>query len=139
MEATADHRQAIFDHLSREGLLFDRVGSSDDYVLSAGARGRFIHVPVLTIPLELLDEYLSAASRMYDDRPDPALEALSMAVMHVGESLTSDHGDGMNATTALGFRRADDGSVEFYVHEDRLETSTGTGGDMMEWVADPPG
>ncbi|MGH3568329.1 MAG: hypothetical protein ACRDRH_20335 [Pseudonocardia sp.] len=44
----------------------------------------------------------------------------------------------MNATTALGFRRADDGSVEFHVHDDRLEASTETGDDMMEWVVDPP-
>ncbi len=51
---------------------------------------------------------------------------------------TADHGDGRNATTALGFRRAADGSIEFFVEDDRPSDDGAAEGESLEWVADRP-
>jgi hypothetical protein len=57
-------------------------------------------------------------SERYLNQSDPLLEALSLTQIHATEYLTTDHGDGVNATRALGFRRTARGDIEFFVDQD---------------------
>jgi hypothetical protein len=76
------------------------------------------HEPVFTVPAALLLEYLAAMAQGLTDEPDPFAEAVSLNKIHAMEYLTTDHGRGLNATTALGYRRHRDGTVEFFHERD---------------------
>ena len=138
MAGTADHREWILECLRDDQLPFVRLGATDEYVSDAAARARFLHRPVLTMAPDVLADYVQQLSRPYSDRPDALQEAVSMAALHVVESLTADHGDGRNTTTALGFRRTARGSVEFFVEDDRPSDDGAAEGEPLEWVADRP-
>jgi len=138
MAGTADHREWILERLRDDQLSFVRLGATDEYVPDAAARARFLHRPVLTMAPDVLADYVQQLSRPYSDRPDALQEAVSMAALHVVESLTADHGDGRNTTTALGFRRTARGSVEFFVEDDRPSDDGAAEGEPLEWVADRP-
>ena len=127
----------VLDRLRHEGLLFERSGSGDEYRPGPASRSRFLHDPVVTLPADVLNAYVAVQSRSYGRPPDAVTEALDTAALHVVEALTTDHGEGLNATTAVGFRTGRGGDVEFFVEQDRPPVPPGTG-DVLEWVAEPP-
>lgn len=128
MDAT-DAVKVILEWLQEEGLHFERVGDSDAYEPVAAARDRFVRFPVLSLPGEVLDEYVRTV-----DAPGIAT-ARHRAALHVVEMLTTDHGDGRNATVAIGFRRGADGRAEFFVERD-LPGPPDPVGEPLEWTAD---
>jgi hypothetical protein len=111
-----DFRGELISYLERQGLELIPTGSGDDYRVAGRTERVFLHEPVFSLPVDLLSEYLHTMSEEYRDQPDPLREALSLTKIHAAEYLTTDHGDGLNGTTALGFRRTGDGGVEFF-HE----------------------
>lgn len=114
-----DDRSEIISYLEREGLELVPSGpGADDYAVVDRSRRAFLYQPVFTLPADLLSEYLRTMSRSYLDQPDPLREALSLTQIHAVEYLTTDHGNGRNATRALGFRRTARGDVEFFVDQD---------------------
>jgi hypothetical protein len=119
-----DHRREILSYLERsEGLVFTPGHRSDQFIVSSKAGG-FRYEPVLTVAEDLLEEYLRDYSQDLRDHPDPMAEALSMTKIHMAEHLTTDHGDGLNATVALGFRRLRRGQVEFFLEQDPQRGTT---------------
>lgn len=138
MSESIDYRNEIIAFLEKEGLVLTPLASGDEYAVHGRTRRAFFHRPVFTLPADLLAEYLQKMSEKYADQQDPLLEALSLTRIHAMEYLTTDHGGGLNATTALGFRRTDRGDVEFFVDQDRPKPGTPAGsGDELTWVADP--
>ncbi|SDH55761.1 hypothetical protein SAMN05192558_111110 [Actinokineospora alba] len=113
MSDLTDYRDDIRTCLEREDLVLDRIRDTDDYVVRGRSRRAFWYEPVLTLPAELLAEYLDKMSEQYG-----MPEALSLTKIHAVEYLTTDHGEGLNATTALGFRRTKSGEVEFFLDQD---------------------
>ncbi len=134
MSGGTDHRAEIFEFLEREGLSFERLGPGEDYRVGSSARRMFRHEPVFTVPTDLLAEYLLAMSERCRDQPDPLREALSLTKIHAMEYLTTDHGAGFNATTALGFRRTGRGDVEFFVEQDEADPGSPDGDDQQRGV-----
>ncbi|WP_219413096.1 hypothetical protein [Pseudonocardia nigra] len=131
-----DHRRAIISYLEREGLALIPTGSGDDYRVVDPSRRAFLHgEPVFTLPADLLSEYLVEMSERYRDQPDPLGEALSLTRIHAMEYLTTDHGDGLNATMALGFRRTTRGDVEFFVEQDIPSAEFVEPSADLEWRA----
>ncbi|WP_300019250.1 hypothetical protein [Pseudonocardia sp.] len=126
-----DAVEAVLDGLRQEGLTFDRLGEGDDYGPGAGARARFVHRPVLTLPPAELEEFVRQLGE-----PDHT-SGVEMAALHVVETLTTDHGDGRNATTAVGFRFVPGGRVEFYADVDRPDLPP-PGSELLGWGADRP-
>jgi hypothetical protein len=51
------------------------------------------------------------------------------------EYLTTDHGNGMNATRSLGFRRTAQGDVEFFVEQDVPPFEPSDSSPDLEWGA----
>jgi hypothetical protein len=118
MGSPTECRREIISYLERQGLALIPTGSENDYRVVGRTRRAFYYEPVFTLPVALLSEYLNAMSEDYRDQPDPLREALSLTKIHAMEYLTTDHGDGLNATTALGFRRTENGDVEFFLEQD---------------------
>jgi hypothetical protein len=118
MSEQEDRRNAVISYLEKEGLALIRIGSGDDYRVVDRTRRSFLYEPIFTLPVDLLSEYLSKMSERYLNQPDPLLEALSLTQIHAMEYLTTDHGGGLNATRALGFRRTPRGDIEFFVDQD---------------------
>ncbi|MFC0437452.1 hypothetical protein [Kutzneria buriramensis] len=113
-----DYRREIFSYLERsEGLVFTPGRRSDQFIVSSNSGGGFLYEPVLTVAEDLLEEYLRDYSQDLLDHPDPMADALSMTEIHMAEYLGTDHGDGLNATVALGFRRVRRGKVEFFLEQ----------------------
>lgn len=136
MGEAADQRAEILEYLAREGLTFE-CRSADTY--RVGPPHMFRSAPHFTVPPDLLDEYLRTMSKRYGDQPDPFREALSLTKIHAMEYLTTDHGGGRNATTALGFRRARSGEVEFFVEQGEPDYGPPPGnGETWEWRAARP-
>lgn len=130
-----DCRNEIISHLGRDGLELIPTGSGDDYTVVYRSRRAFLYEPVFTLPADLLSEYLVTMSERYRDQPDPVLEALSLTQIHAMEYLTTDHGDGLNATRALGFRRTARGDVEFFVDQDVPDVGRPEPSADLEWGA----
>ena len=114
-----DYRQEIIGYLAKhEGLVLTPIRSGDEYVVHSVWRDAFRYSPVFTLPADLLSEYLHQCGREFPNHPDPLGEAVSMTQIHAAEYLGTDHGDGLNATVALGFRRTRAGKVEFFLDQD---------------------
>jgi hypothetical protein len=140
MGGPADPRGGIVAALEREGLELVPTGSGDDFRVVDRGRRAFLHgPPVFTLPADLLAEYLQDMSTRCQDQPDPLGEALSLTQIHVVEYLTTDHGDGLNATTALGFRRTSRGDVEFFLEQDVPPLGQVAPSPDLRWEAEPPG
>lgn len=127
----------ILSRLKSEGLTFFRSDGGPDYHLDEASRSRFVHIPVLRLPSDAIDTYLVAQGRGSGRSADGPTDALDMVVLHVVEALTADHGDGLNATTAVGFRYGADGSAEFFVDVERPSSGSGLR-ELSEWVAERP-
>lgn len=118
MSELTDYRDEIRACLEREDLVLTRIRDTDDYEVRGRSRRAFWYQPVFTLPADLLAEYLRKMSEHYG-----MPEALSLTKIHAAEYLTTDHGEGLNATTALGFRRTKSGEVEFFLDQDPPERS----------------
>ena len=127
----------VLDRLRHEGLTFERSGSDHEFRPADVSRSRFLHVPVLSLPPDIVNAYLKSQDRPRGPSPDSVTEAVELTAMHVVESLTTDHGDGLNATTAVGFRRGPGGSAEFFVEVDRMPSSPGVD-EAVEWITQRP-
>ncbi|GAA0946915.1 hypothetical protein GCM10009559_45640 [Pseudonocardia zijingensis] len=63
---------------------------------------------------------------------------MSLTRIHLVEELTTDHGDGLNYVSALGYRRKR-GKVEFFVEREVPEPGKAHHqGSDLEWRAHPP-
>jgi hypothetical protein len=133
MGGPVDYRGEIIAYLEREGLALIPTGSGDDYRVVGRTRRAFLYEPVFTLPSDLLSEYLIAMSERYRDQPDPLREALSLTKIHAMEYLTTDHGDGLNATVALGFRRTERGDVEFFLEQNVPPVSYQEPSPYLRW------
>lgn len=124
---------AVLRELDRQGFMTERLRDGPEYLVRSREPGHFRHRVVLRIPPDLLHAYLM------QEGPAGYAEALSMVKLHAEEYLGTDHGDGVNATTALGFRRAASGRVEFFWDVDRSPLAE-PAGELLEWRSDwPPG
>lgn len=129
---------AILRDLRREGFIAEPTGSGDDYIVRS-THDDLAFRPVLTLPAALLSEYLEQMSRDIHDVPDPVAEALSLTMIHFGEELGTDHGDGRNYTRTLGLRRGRGGRVEMFVDQDRPPLPPRpVGPPHLEWTARRP-
>lgn len=130
----------VVSFLEEDGIVLHRTGSPSEFAVGSESERKFWHRPVLTIPGDLLAEYLVDVSRQYADSADPGREALSVTGIHLMEHLGTDHGSGANATTALGFRRNGSGRVELFVEKElpKVERPEGADGDVFEWTPDRP-
>lgn len=131
-----DPREEILRFLEREDLTFELTGSDDQLAVGSSSGPAFLHQSVFTVPPDLIAGYLVEMSKRFADEPDPMCEALALTKIHAMEYLTTDHGNGLNATTALGFRRNTRGQVEFYVGHNKAEPVVPPEPDQLEWVAD---
>lgn len=105
---------AVVEHLRRDGFVLEAGLARDAFVVASHRGTPMPHAPELTIPPALFAEYLHGMARGMDDHPDPFTEALSLTRIHLVEALDTDHGDGLNHVSALGYRRRR-GRVEFFV------------------------
>lgn len=125
----------ILQFLRDDGVSFLPIGTSDNFEVGPESTRPFRYRPVLTIPGDLLIEYLKDMGENFRDEADPFSEALSMTEIHLVEYLRTDHGSGSNATTAIGFRKGSNGEVELFVEKDcpRLEESADPEEGELRW------
>jgi hypothetical protein len=131
-------REGLLRFLADEGHVFTPLRGGDHYKFISRLGTDYPLHPVLTIPEDLFQEYLEEQARHLNDEPDPFAEALSLAMINVMEELDTDHGDGLNYTRALGYRRDRSGKVRFFVDQERPKREQVPPSPDLEWVAYPP-
>jgi hypothetical protein len=102
---------AIIAYVERERFVVERHG---DTLHVSSPDGAFAFAPVITLPPDLLHEYLEQA-----DAPpwggEPRAEALSLLQINILEELDTDHGEGRNYVRSVGLQRGRDGRVTLVV------------------------
>ncbi|WP_143174473.1 hypothetical protein [Streptoalloteichus hindustanus] len=109
-----------------------------DYVVTALAGAELPLRPSLSLPTDLLTEYLDTVNRTPGATP-PGCDALSLVEVHLEEELSTADSDGRNHTTAVGVRRGRNGEVEWFAHQEVPgEVQRADPGQNLEWRAEPP-
>jgi hypothetical protein len=124
----------IVRSLRAQGFTVEPTGHGDEYVLGSDD-GTLARRPLLSLPPDLLSEYLEQTGRNYRDAADPLAEALSLTMVHLIEELETDHHEGRNYVRALGLRRDPHGRVELFVEQDLPDVPRRPFDADLEWRA----
>lgn len=129
----------LVSHLRRIGFTVEEGSRPGEYVVTARDSEEMPLRPRLSLPADLLAEYLNKIDTTPGAAP-PGLSAESLAEVHLEEELSTSGWDGKNYCTAVGVRRRRDGHVEWF--SDRRPTPDppqyGAPPEDLEWRADPP-
>lgn len=114
-----------------EAVGFSVSTAENGYVVSS-ERSDLPLRPRLVMSEDLIEERLSVEAG--NDSAARA-EALSLMKLHLVEELTTDHLEGANYTSALGYRRNRRGRVEFFADQDRPPIPRPEPAADVEWRA----
>ncbi|MFC5995057.1 hypothetical protein ACFQE5_12625 [Pseudonocardia hispaniensis] len=132
-------RSELLRFLEGDGFTFTAIESTESLEVGSDIENHFRDTPVFDLPADLLREYLELQGRRYYAHyPDPMAEALSMTQIHAMGALGSVSGDCGNLVRRLGFRRTEDGDVEFFVEKGPTPPPPDYGEGEFGWFADPP-
>jgi hypothetical protein len=128
----------VVTYLRESGFAIEPAPVRDAFVVRAYRGTPFPLTPTLVIPPALFREYLEHMADRMGDEQDPFGEAMSLTKVHLVEELATDHGDGLNYVSGLGYRRKR-GKVEFFVDQEipRPGQRPPASADL-EWRAYPP-
>ncbi|HEX4865297.1 MAG TPA: hypothetical protein VFV02_14595 [Acidimicrobiales bacterium] len=108
---------ALVRYLRARGFAVHDGDGPGDYVVTAHRDMDLPHRPRLSLPSDLLGEYLETMNRTPGATP-PGCDAQSLVEVHLEEELTTAGSDGRNHATAVGVRRGSRGRVEWFAHHD---------------------
>ena len=127
---------AIVQGLRDCGFVVERIGTSDDYTVRWTGRDVSADETVLSLPPDLLTEYLEQMSRDLPDVPDPLAEALEITTVHLAEDLGIYHHGEPIHTRSAGLRRRRDGRLVLLLDQDIPGVPHQVPDPDLEWRAD---
>ncbi|WP_337662140.1 hypothetical protein [Actinoalloteichus sp. AHMU CJ021] len=130
---------ALIRHLRARGFTIQEGRKPGDYVVTAHDDNELDLRPRLSLPGDLVVEYLETMNRTLGATP-PGVDALPLVEVHLEEELSTAGADGRNHATAVGVRRGVDGRAEWFARHADLEDFWRRGGpsEDLEWRANPP-
>ena len=87
----------------------------------------------MSLPPDLLRDYLEQPSTYPWPVTDPRAEALSLLQINIVEELTTDHGEGRNYVRSVGLERAPGGRITLAVDKDVLPLPDVPPDPDLEW------
>lgn len=126
---------ALIRHLRARGFTVHEGREPGDYVVAAHGDTDLPLRPRLTLPPDLLAEYLDTLDSTPGATP-PGLDALALAEVHLEEKLTTAGPDGRNHARDIGLHRVR-GRVEWFVRHATPDDPRPTR-QNLEWRPDPP-
>lgn len=135
-----DYEAIVVNYLFEHQFAIEPGSAPGDYVVTANGDKELPLQPRLSLDNQILSEYLTAMSEDHQGVPDPLLEALSLAEIHVEEELDKVDLNGNNHATALGVRRDSKGKAVWFVERAELPHSAerSESSEHMRWQAEPP-
>ena len=130
---------ALVRYLRARGFTVQGGRKPGDYIVTAHGDTELPLRPRLSLPADLLTEYLETMNRTPGATP-PGCDALSLVEVHLEEELSTADLNGRNHATAVGVRRGSQGRVEWFAHHDdpkEVQRYTSPPQDL-EWRAEPP-
>lgn len=130
---------ALVRHLRARGFTIQEGQKPGDYVVTAHRDNELALRPRLSLPADLVVEYLETMNRIQGATP-PGLDALSLMEVHLEEELSTADADGCNHATAVGIRRGARGRVEWFARHAAPEDLQryDSPPENLEWRATPP-